>query len=70
MKKLLILLFSLLISFNSYGKTICIDDDNVQIRKDVDYLSNPKSNIVNDQIRNQNFPSKISKFEVNYYILD
>ncbi len=27
MKKLLILLFSILISFNSYGETICIDTD-------------------------------------------
>ena len=24
----------------------------------------------NDQIRNQHFPSKVSKFEVNYYIFD
>jgi len=24
----------------------------------------------NEQIRNQHFPSKISKFEVNYYIFD
>ena len=26
--------------------------------------------LVNEQIRNQHFPSKISKFEVNYYIFD
>ena len=26
--------------------------------------------VMNDQIRNQYFPSKISKFEVNYYIFD
>ena len=26
--------------------------------------------LLNEQIRNQHFPSKISKFEVNYYILD
>ena len=26
--------------------------------------------IRNEQIRNQHFPSKISKFEVNYYIFD
>jgi len=26
--------------------------------------------LMNEQIRNQNFPSKISKFEVNYYIFD
>ena len=26
--------------------------------------------LVNEQIRNQYFPSKISKFEVNYYIFD
>ena len=24
--------------------------------------------LMNDQIRNQHFPSKVSKFEVNYYI--
>ena len=24
--------------------------------------------VMNEQIRNQHFPSKISKFEVNYYI--
>ena len=24
----------------------------------------------NEQIRNQHFPSKVSKFEVNYYIFD
>jgi len=26
--------------------------------------------LMNEQIRNQHFPSKISKFEVNYYIID
>ena len=26
--------------------------------------------LLNQQIRNQHFPSKISKFEVNYYLLD
>ena len=26
--------------------------------------------LVNEQIRNQHFPTKISKFEVNYYIFD
>ena len=26
--------------------------------------------LMNDQIRNQHFPSKVSKFEVNYYIFD
>ena len=26
--------------------------------------------IMNEQIRNQHFPSKVSKFEVNYYIFD
>ena len=26
--------------------------------------------LVNEEIRNQHFPSKISKFEVNYYIFD
>ena len=26
--------------------------------------------LLNEQIRNQHFPSKISKFEVNYYIFD
>ena len=26
--------------------------------------------LVNEQIRNQHFPSKVSKFEVNYYIFD
>jgi hypothetical protein len=26
--------------------------------------------VMNEQIRNQHFPSKISKFEVNYYIFD
>jgi len=26
--------------------------------------------LVNDQIRNQHFPSKISKFKVNYYVFD
>ncbi len=27
-------------------------------------------NLMNEQIRNQHFPTKISKFEVNYYICD
>jgi len=26
--------------------------------------------LMNEQIRNQYFPSKVSKFEVNYYIFD
>ena len=26
--------------------------------------------VMNDQIRNQHFPTKISKLEVNYYIFD
>ena len=26
--------------------------------------------LMNEQIRNQHFPSKVSKFEVNYYVLD
>ena len=26
--------------------------------------------LMNEQIRNQHFPSKISKFEVNYYVFD
>ena len=45
MKKLLILLFSLLISFNSYGffgvfdKTVCVETD-TQIRNDLYYLPN------------------------------
>jgi len=26
--------------------------------------------LMNQQIRNQHFPSKVSKFEVNYYVLD
>ena len=26
--------------------------------------------LLNDQIRNQHFPSKVSKFEVNYYVFD
>jgi len=26
--------------------------------------------LMNEQIRNQHFPTKISKFEVNYYIID
>jgi len=26
--------------------------------------------LMNEQIRNQHFPTKISKFEVNYYIFD
>ncbi len=26
--------------------------------------------LMNEQIRNQNFPSKVSRFEVNYYIID
>jgi len=25
---------------------------------------------MNEQIRNQHFPSKVSKFEVNYYVFD
>jgi len=29
-----------------------------------------KRDLMNEQIRNQHFPSKISKFEVNYYIFD
>jgi len=42
MKKLLILLFSILISFNSYGlfeKTVCVETD-AQIRNDLYYLPN------------------------------
>jgi hypothetical protein len=43
MKKLLILLFSILISFNSYGsifdKTVCVETDS-QFRDDVIYLPN------------------------------
>ena len=42
MKKLLILLFSLLFSFNSYGlfeKTVCVDTD-AQMRKGIIYLPN------------------------------
>ena len=30
MKKLLILLFAILISFNSYGETICVDTDTIE----------------------------------------
>jgi antitoxin component YwqK of YwqJK toxin-antitoxin module len=30
MKKLLVLLFSILISFNSYGKTVCVDPDSLE----------------------------------------
>jgi hypothetical protein len=26
--------------------------------------------LMNEQIRNQHFPSNVSKFEVNYYIFD
>jgi len=26
--------------------------------------------VMNEQIRSQHFPSKVSKFEVNYYIFD
>ena len=26
--------------------------------------------LMNEQIRNQHFPSKVSKFEVNYYVFD
>jgi len=26
--------------------------------------------LMNEQIRNQHFPSKVSKFKVNYYIFD
>ncbi len=26
--------------------------------------------VMNDQVRNQHFPSKVSRFEVNYYIFD
>jgi len=44
MKKLLILLFSLLISFNSYGgwfdKTVCVETSDVQDRDGIIYLSN------------------------------
>ena len=29
-----------------------------------------KRDLMNEQIRNQHFPSKVSKFEVNYYIFD
>mgnify|MGYP000903584963 CR=1 FL=1 len=39
MKKLLILLFSILISFNSYGKTVCVDTD-AQMRNGIIYLPN------------------------------
>jgi len=44
MKKLLILLFSILISFNSYGgwfdKTVCVETNDVQDRDGIIYLSN------------------------------
>ena len=40
MKKLLLLLFSLLISFNSYGKTVCVETDDVQKRDGTYYLVN------------------------------
>ncbi len=39
MKKLLILLFSILISFNSYGETICVETD-AQERDGIYYLPN------------------------------
>ena len=29
-----------------------------------------EGDLMNEQIRNQHFPSKISKFEVNYYVFD
>ena len=37
------------------------------------YLSLKEKNerdLINKQIRNQYFPSKVSKFEVNYYVVD
>jgi len=40
MKKLLILLFSFLISFNSYGKIVCIETNNVETKSGVYYLPN------------------------------
>ena len=39
MKKLLVLLFSILISFNSYGKTICLETD-AQYIDGIIYLPN------------------------------
>ena len=38
MKKLLVLLFSILISFNSYGETICVETD-AQERDGIIYLT-------------------------------
>ncbi len=50
MKKLLILLFSLLISFNSYGKTICLETNSVQERNGLYYLVNQQEPFTGDNL--------------------
>ena len=50
MKKLLILLFSLLISFNSYGKTICYESNSVQNRNGLFYLPNQQEPFTGDNL--------------------
>ena len=50
MKKLLVLLFSILISFNSYGKTICYESNSVQERNGLWYLPNQQEPFTGDNL--------------------
>ena len=50
MKKLLILLFSILISFNSYGKTVCVETNDVQERNGLYYLVNQQEPFTGDNL--------------------
>ncbi len=50
MKKLLILLCSLLISFNSYGKTVCVEENSVQERGGTYYLVNQQEPFTGDNL--------------------
>ncbi len=50
MKKLLILLFSILISFNSYGETICYESNSVQERNGLWYLPNQQESFTGDNL--------------------
>ncbi len=50
MKKLLILLFSILISFNSYGETVCVESNSVQERNGLYYLPNQQEPFTGDNL--------------------
>ena len=50
MKKLLLLLFSILISFNSYGKTVCVESSFVQERNGLFYLPNQQEPFTGDNL--------------------